>query len=180
LLLLATSIAERHGAEQMLAGAPPSARETHRFLARLGFAPLVVRRVVATSALRRRLAGENQRRGLDDLLSRRRSLRARSLRSGWGGRSAEPGGGPDGDRDDGDRDGDRDGDGGSRARRASGRPPVPDVSGAPGAAVIEIVDAAPQHVDLSPDPVLSSSPGTEATRPAAERPPTSGRTPRPR
>jgi GNAT superfamily N-acetyltransferase len=77
LLVAATAIAERHGADQVLAGAPPSAKDTHRFLARLGFSPLVVRRVVATSVLRRRLAGEGGRRGLEDLLSRRRSLRAR-------------------------------------------------------------------------------------------------------
>jgi GNAT superfamily N-acetyltransferase len=92
LLLLTASMAERHGAEQVLAGAPPSARDAHRFLARLGFSPLVVRRVVGTTTLRRRLAGEGHRHGLDDLLSRRRSLRARALRSGWGGRGVtEPG-----------------------------------------------------------------------------------------
>jgi GNAT superfamily N-acetyltransferase len=86
LLVAVTSIAERNGAEQVLAGAPPSARDTHRFLARLGFSPLVVRRVTGTSALRRRLAGEGQRRGLEDLLSRRRSLRARAARAaGWTG-----------------------------------------------------------------------------------------------
>jgi ribosomal protein S18 acetylase RimI-like enzyme len=87
LLVAATAIAERHGAEQILAGAAPSAKDTQRFLARLGFAPLVVRRAVATSALRRRLAGEGQRRGLEDLLSRRRSLRARAMRMGWSGGS---------------------------------------------------------------------------------------------
>jgi GNAT superfamily N-acetyltransferase len=86
LLALAASVAERQGAEQVLAGAPPAAKEIHRFLARLGFSPLVVRRVVGTAALRRRLAGEGPRRGLEDLLSRRRSLRARSLRAGWGTR----------------------------------------------------------------------------------------------
>ncbi|HEX2808419.1 MAG TPA: GNAT family N-acetyltransferase, partial [Kineosporiaceae bacterium] len=85
LLVATTAIAERHGADQLLAGAPPSARESHRFLARLGFSPLVVRRVVGTATLRRRLAGEGQRRGLEDLLSRRRSLRARGLRVGWPG-----------------------------------------------------------------------------------------------
>jgi ribosomal protein S18 acetylase RimI-like enzyme len=92
LLVATTAIAERHGAEQLLAGAPPSARESHRFLARLGFSPLVVRRVVGTATLRRRLAGEGQRRGLEDLLSRRRSLRARGLRVGWpgGGSATEP------------------------------------------------------------------------------------------
>lgn len=99
LLAAATSIAERNGADQVLAGAPPSARDIHRFLARLGFSPLMVRRVVGTSQLRRRLAGEGQRRGLDDLLSRRRSLRARAARagwapSGWGGPDREGGDDP--------------------------------------------------------------------------------------
>ena len=83
LLTAATAIAERHGAEQVLAAAPPSARDAHRFLARLGFSPMVVRRAVSTSALRRRLAGEGERRGLEDLLSRRRSLRARAQRTDW-------------------------------------------------------------------------------------------------
>ena len=74
-------LAERHGADQILSGAPPSAREVHRFLARLGFTPLVLRRVTATATLRRRLAGESKRSGLEDLLSRRRSLRAKSVRA---------------------------------------------------------------------------------------------------
>jgi hypothetical protein len=74
-------VAERHGAEQVVSNAPPSARETHRFLARLGFTPLVVRRVAPTALLRRRLAGESRRSALEDLLSRRRSLRARAGRS---------------------------------------------------------------------------------------------------
>jgi len=85
LLSAATAIAERQGAEQILASAAPSAKDTHRFLARLGFFPLVVRRAVGTATLRRRLAGEGQRSGLEDLLSRRRSLRARALRAGWVG-----------------------------------------------------------------------------------------------
>jgi GNAT superfamily N-acetyltransferase len=85
LLVAAIGIAERSGADQVVASAPPGVRDTHRFLARLGFSPLVVRRVTATAALRRRLAGEGQRRGLEDLLSRRRSLRARAARSGWPG-----------------------------------------------------------------------------------------------
>jgi ribosomal protein S18 acetylase RimI-like enzyme len=91
MLLLTASIAERLGAEQVFAGAPPSAREAHRFLARLGFSPVIVRRVTGTTVLRRRLAGEGHRRGLDDLLSRRRSLRARSLRAGWGEHPGDPG-----------------------------------------------------------------------------------------
>ena len=56
------------------------ALEVHRFLARLGFTPLVLRRVVNTATLRRRLAGESKRSALEDLLSRRRSLRARAVR----------------------------------------------------------------------------------------------------
>jgi GNAT superfamily N-acetyltransferase len=92
LLLAVTAIAERNGADQVLAGALPTARDTHRFLARLGFSPLVTRRVTATAALRRRLSGEESRRGLEDLLSRRRSLRARALRSAWPGTGRSFGG----------------------------------------------------------------------------------------
>lgn len=80
LLVAVTGIAERVGAEQVISSAPPGARDSHRFLARLGFSPVVVRRVAATSVLRRKLAGEGRRSGLEDLLSRRRSLRARA---GW-------------------------------------------------------------------------------------------------
>jgi GNAT superfamily N-acetyltransferase len=83
LMAAVTTVAERSGADHVLAGAPPAARDLHRFLARLGFSPLVVRRVIGTAQLRRRLAGEGRRGGLDDLLSRRRSLRARAARTGW-------------------------------------------------------------------------------------------------
>jgi GNAT superfamily N-acetyltransferase len=70
--------AERECADQVVTGVPPWARDTHRFFARLGFTPLVVRRTVATGVLRRRLTGESARGAVDDLLSRRRSLRARA------------------------------------------------------------------------------------------------------
>src|ERR687883_1491460 len=80
LLAGVAGLAERSGADQILSGAPPSAREMHRFLARLGFTPLVLRRVASTATLRRRLAGEPRRSALEDLLSRRRSSRARSAR----------------------------------------------------------------------------------------------------
>jgi GNAT superfamily N-acetyltransferase len=80
LLGAVTGIAERAGAEQVVSSAPPGARDSHRFLARLGFFPVVVRRVAATSVLRRKLAGEGRRGGLEDLLSRRRSLRAQAGR----------------------------------------------------------------------------------------------------
>ena len=81
LLSAVAGLAERHGIEQVVVNAPPSSRDANRFLARLGFTPLVVRRLASTATLRRHLAGENRRGGLDDLLSRRRSLRARTERS---------------------------------------------------------------------------------------------------
>lgn len=71
--------AERLGAEQIIAGVPPWSKDTQRYFARLGFAPVMVRRATTPSALRRRLAGADGQRGtLENLLSRRRSLRARS------------------------------------------------------------------------------------------------------
>lgn len=78
LLTAVVGLAERLGADQVVSSAPQGNRDTHRFLARLGFSPMVVRRVAATTVLRRRLAGESRRGSLDDLLSRRRSLRARA------------------------------------------------------------------------------------------------------
>lgn len=77
LLSSVAGLAERAGVEQVISSVAPSARESQRFFARLGFAPFVVRRVVTTATLRRRLAGEGRRAGLEDLLYRRRSLRAR-------------------------------------------------------------------------------------------------------
>jgi ribosomal protein S18 acetylase RimI-like enzyme len=147
LLVVATSIAERQGADQVLAGAPPSAREAHRFLARLGFSPLMVRRVVGTSALRRRLAGESPRRGLEDLLSRRRSLRARSLRAGWGGTSSEAGAGAvDG---------------------ATGDAATPPSTGP---ALIEIEDpTAPRQIDLS-EPVEAAGSALASGAPESPQP----------
>jgi ribosomal protein S18 acetylase RimI-like enzyme len=70
--------AERAGCDQIIAGVTPWARDMNRFFARLGFAPVTVRRSVTPSVLRRRLGGDRHRPHLEDLLSRRRSLRARS------------------------------------------------------------------------------------------------------
>lgn len=78
LLAGVASVAERAGADQVMTSVAPAARDTHRFLARLGFSPFVVRRVASTAVLRRKLAGESRRGTLDDLLSRRRSLRAKA------------------------------------------------------------------------------------------------------
>lgn len=82
LLNAAATYADRLGADQIASSVPTQGREANRFYARLGFTSYVVRRVTTTSALHRKLAiGEEPRPGLDQLLQRRRSLRARATRS---------------------------------------------------------------------------------------------------
>lgn len=81
LLGAATRLAEDRGADQVGACVPAHARETNRFFARLGFHSFVVRRVTSTPALRRRLGAPDERSSLEELLQRRRSLRARAGRS---------------------------------------------------------------------------------------------------
>lgn len=95
LLVAVASLAERHGCDQVVSNVAPGARETHRFLARLGFTPLVVRRVASTAALRRKLCSETSRGALDQLLSRRRSLRARVSLPRWEDIAPEAGQGLD-------------------------------------------------------------------------------------
>ncbi len=75
--------AERNACDQILTSVTPWARETHRFFARLGFAPVTVHRSVTPSLLRRRLTGESARGALDDLISRRRSQRAKASLPGY-------------------------------------------------------------------------------------------------
>ena len=57
------------GADFVAVGVFPGARDSNRFFARLGFSPLVMRRAIATPALKKRLAGELGR------AERRRRLR---------------------------------------------------------------------------------------------------------
>jgi GNAT superfamily N-acetyltransferase len=81
LLNAAASYAERFGAGQISTCVPSHEREANRFFARLGFSSYVVKRVTTTAGLRRKLAGEGHRGGLELVLQqRRRSLRARSGR----------------------------------------------------------------------------------------------------
>jgi L-amino acid N-acyltransferase YncA len=47
--------AEAHGIDHIVAGVISEDRETHRYLARIGFAPMVVRRVAPTATVRRAL-----------------------------------------------------------------------------------------------------------------------------
>jgi GNAT superfamily N-acetyltransferase len=78
LLSAAATVAERLGTEQVVALAPPHARQAHRFLARMGFAPLMVQRIVPTSVLRRRTGNAAFRADLNEMIWRRRSQRART------------------------------------------------------------------------------------------------------
>ncbi|WP_227425491.1 GNAT family N-acetyltransferase [Pengzhenrongella sicca] len=80
----ALTLAEEAGASELYAVHLPGARGVQRFFARLGFAPAAAHRVVATSTLQRRLAGEHVRpgggrrgaHGLEDLIARRRQVRS--------------------------------------------------------------------------------------------------------
>jgi GNAT superfamily N-acetyltransferase len=75
LLAAAACFAEEVGAEHLITSVLPQLRDTHRFYARLGFSPVVVRRSVPVAVLRRRLAAEGVAGGADHLLVRRRTLR---------------------------------------------------------------------------------------------------------
>lgn len=75
LLAAATGFADELGAEHLIASVLPQLRDTNRFYARLGFGPVVVRRAVPVSVLRRRLAAEGVAGAADDVLVRRRTLR---------------------------------------------------------------------------------------------------------
>ncbi|MGB7820223.1 MAG: GNAT family N-acetyltransferase, partial [Ornithinibacter sp.] len=77
LLTAVLAAAERAGCEHVVSNVPTASRDANRFFARLGFSSVVVRRVVPTSLLRRRLAPETSESGTV-LLRRRRSLRHRA------------------------------------------------------------------------------------------------------
>lgn len=82
LVSAAAMYADRLGAEQVASSVPSHVREANRFFARLGFSSYVLRRVTTTAALHRRLAtGEEPHPALDQLLQRRRSMRAHATRS---------------------------------------------------------------------------------------------------
>ncbi|MGW6132248.1 N-acetyltransferase family protein [Cellulomonas sp. NPDC055163] len=85
LLSGALELAADAGASEVYAAPLPGARGMLRFFARLGFAPAAAYRVVSTSSLQRRLAGDaagapvvrrGAARGLEDLIARRRQVRA--------------------------------------------------------------------------------------------------------
>jgi GNAT superfamily N-acetyltransferase len=84
LLAAVTAYADKLGCEQIGCNVPSQHRDANRFFARLGFSSQVVRRVTSTGALRRRIGVDEPRIGLEQILHRRRSLRAKAL-AGRGG-----------------------------------------------------------------------------------------------
>lgn len=69
LVAAATAFADEQGIEQLVVSVHPGSRDANRFFARLGFAPLAVRRVASVAVVRRRLsAGE---RVVDRVVQRR-------------------------------------------------------------------------------------------------------------
>lgn len=78
LLTAVITYADRVGTDQLVTNVPTQGRDANRFFARLGFTPTVVRRVTTTAALRRRLAGNESRYSVDQLLQRRRTARLRA------------------------------------------------------------------------------------------------------
>ncbi|MGH8959727.1 MAG: GNAT family N-acetyltransferase [Jatrophihabitantaceae bacterium] len=88
LLIALVHLAESQGVERVLATAGAGSRESNRYLARLGFAPLVVHRVASTAVLRRSL-------GISDATERmavlRRARLVRAQRSGLAARVARRG-----------------------------------------------------------------------------------------
>ncbi|MFC8500733.1 GNAT family N-acetyltransferase [Pedococcus sp. NPDC057267] len=79
LMSAVTLYADSRGCEQIGCNVPAQHREANRFFARLGFSSQVVRRITTVSALRRRLGtDERHHASLEQLLHRRRSLRAKA------------------------------------------------------------------------------------------------------
>jgi ribosomal protein S18 acetylase RimI-like enzyme len=85
LLAAAVLLADERGIEHVLTTAAAGSREGNRYLARIGFAPLVVHRIAPTSALRRSL-------GMTDVAGRmamlRRARLVRAQRAGFAARGA--------------------------------------------------------------------------------------------
>ncbi|MEO9138061.1 MAG: GNAT family N-acetyltransferase [Jatrophihabitans sp.] len=84
LLVSAVHLADETGIENVLTTAAAGSREGNRYLARIGFAPLVVHRIASTSVLRRSL-------GMTDVAGRmavlRRARLVRAQRSGFSSRT---------------------------------------------------------------------------------------------
>ena len=75
LVAAAADVADELGIEHVSVGVYPSLREASRFYARLGFAQVMVQRVVPVAMLRRRLCADVTTRRVDDLVRRRNRMR---------------------------------------------------------------------------------------------------------
>jgi ribosomal protein S18 acetylase RimI-like enzyme len=82
LVAAAAAYAEERGLDQLVVSVRPGSRDANRFFARLGFAPLAVRRAAPVSSVRRRLA--QSERGTAEALVRRRPRRPVVLVGGAG------------------------------------------------------------------------------------------------
>ena len=83
LVAAATAYAEQRGIDQLVVSVHPGSRDANRFFARLGFAPLAVRRTAPVAAVRRRLA-QAETRPVADHVVRRRPRRAGRLATASG------------------------------------------------------------------------------------------------
>jgi ribosomal protein S18 acetylase RimI-like enzyme len=77
LVAAAAAYAEELGVDSVVVGVAPTTRDANRFFARLGFAPLVIRRIAPVAALRRALASSDP--AADTLPGPTRSGLARAL-----------------------------------------------------------------------------------------------------
>ena len=74
LLASATAYADEVGCDHLLVNVFPGARDAHRFYARLGFQPVVTRRMAHVSVLRRRLGLETASSAHEGRSARRRAV----------------------------------------------------------------------------------------------------------
>jgi GNAT superfamily N-acetyltransferase len=82
LLAGATAYADDIGAEHVMVGVAPMLRDANRFYARLGFSPVLVRRMTSVALLRRRLTdSEHPVAAVEELARRRLIARPRLARS---------------------------------------------------------------------------------------------------
>ncbi len=78
LVAAAAGYAEELGVESVVVGVSPTGRDANRFFARLGFAPLVIRRIAPVAALRRTLGQPDPGADLRGHVARRDGIRARA------------------------------------------------------------------------------------------------------
>lgn len=80
LVCAAATYAEQRGIEQLVVSVHPGSRDANRFFARLGFAPLAVRRTAPVAAVRRRLGQAEARPVAEHVVRRPRTSPARRPR----------------------------------------------------------------------------------------------------